>query len=298
MELYKTRVGICTTDFDTMTSDDLFKTVRSLGFKAVQFSFASVTETGFSVTGQHELPGEVDERAIFAINNASAKYGVDIAAVNGTFNMAHPDKAVRDEGIRRFEPFLRAVKQLGAAYATLCSGTRCAEHLWRFHPDNASDGARRDMTDTVRRAVGIAEKYDITLALETEAANIISSPEDARALLDEISSPKLKMIMDCANLFPAGSAKRENVRDTLIHAFEMFGRDVVIAHGKDIREGGSIDFCAAGRGIVDFSLMLGLLEKCGFEGDMFLHGIYDISDMERARAYWESILSEGKNERR
>jgi len=275
-----------------MPAEELFKTIHSLGYSVVQFSFASVSETGFSVTGQHELPGMVDERAISAINNASAKYGVEIAAVNGTFNMAHPDNAVRDEGIRRFEPFLRAVKALGAHYATLCSGTRQRENLWHWHEDNGGTDAWEDMSGTMRRAVSIAEKYDITLAVETEAANIISTPERARSLLDEIGSPKLKMIMDCANLFAEGTARRENVRDMITHAFQLFGRDVVIAHGKDIREGGGIDFCAAGLGIVDFPLMRTLLHKYGFEGDMFLHGIYDVSDMRRARQFWENTAEE------
>ena len=103
-----------------------------------------------------------------------------------------------------------------------------------------------------------------------------------------VSSDKLKMILDCANLFHAGRAHPEFVRETLDAAFEAYGNDIVIAHGKDIREGDGIEFCGTGRGIVDFAYTAKLLEKWNFTGGMFLHGIYDESDMIRAREHWEA----------
>jgi sugar phosphate isomerase/epimerase len=113
------------------------------------------------------------------------------------------------------------------------------------------------------------------LAVETEAANIIDTPEKARKLMDDIDSPNLKMIMDCANLFHEGEAHPSNVRRPMHHAFELFGKDVVIAHGKDIKESDGIEFCGTGEGIVDFEYFAELLVEFGYQGDMFLHGVYD-----------------------
>jgi sugar phosphate isomerase/epimerase len=96
------------------------------------------------------------------------------------------------------------------------------------------------------------------------------------------------MILDCANLFHAGEAYKENVREILEHAFALYGNDIVLAHGKDIREGDGIDFCGTGRGIVDFPFTAQLLKKYGFAGDMFLHGIYDEADMPYALAHWKA----------
>ena len=79
----------------------------------------------------------------------------------------------------------------------------------------------------------------------------------------------------CANLFLPGRACREFAKDTLDEAFYWFGYDIALAHGKDIRPGKGISFCATGLGIVDFPHALRLLKQYGFEGDMVLHGIYE-----------------------
>ena len=286
------RIGICTTDFEkAMPADALFAKVKALGFDAVQLAFSSVSECGFEVSDHIEIPEGVSDDAIEAILAAGKKYGVDICAVNGTFNMAHCDPSVREEGIRRFDGFLRAVKALDCPIATLCSGSRSEKGLWTYSPETEKDEAWDDMFDTMKKAVALAEKYGIVLAIETEASNVISTPERARRIMDDIGSDKLKMILDCANLFHSGEAHPENVRPAIAKAAEYFGKDIVIAHGKDIKESDGIDFCGTGFGIVDFPFMIEKLRECGFEGDMMLHGIYNEADMPGCREFMEKSIS-------
>ena len=285
------KCGVCSTDFESAAhtpyaAEVLFRKMKERGFEAVQFAFSSIAETDFTPNGQIEIPAVIPSAAIRAVAENAVKYGIPVEVINGTFNMAHPDRGIREEGIRRFEILCRAAKDLGAKYISLCSGTRNADHLWSPHPDNDTQEAWNDMLDTVSRCTKIAEEYGITLAVESEASNIISTPERARRLMDTVGSPNLKMILDCANLFHAGEAHKENVCKTLEHAFALYGDDIVLAHGKDIREGDGIDFCGTGLGIVDFAYTAALLEQYDFTGNMFLHGIYDENDMVRAREHW------------
>ena len=285
------KCGVCSTDFESAAhapyaAEVLFAKMKERGFEAVQFAFSSIAETEFTPNGQIEIPAVIPSAAIQAVRENAEKYGIPVEVINGTFNMAHPDRGIREEGIRRFEILCRAAKELGAKYISLCSGTRNADHLWSPHPDNDTQEAWNDMLDTVSRCTKIAEEYGITLAVESEASNIISTPERARRLMDTIGSPNLKMILDCANLFHAGEAHKENVCKTLEHACALYGDDIVLAHGKDIREGDGIDFCGTGLGIVDFAYTAALLEQYDFTGNMFLHGIYDENDMVRAREHW------------
>jgi sugar phosphate isomerase/epimerase len=193
--------------------------------------------------------------------------------------MAHPDGAVRAEGIRRLELLCKAAVELEAGTISLCSGTRNAAHLWRYHKDNHTDAAWADMLETMERSVEIAGRYGVLLAVETEYNNVIDTPERAREMLDTVNSPHLKMIMDCANLFHPGDAHRDKAADVIGHAFDIIGGDIVLAHGKDIAESDGIDFCPTGEGIVDFELFMQLLLKYGYTGDMILHGIYDEAKM-------------------
>jgi sugar phosphate isomerase/epimerase len=291
------KTGICTTDLETMPAEKLFAKLNSLGTPVTQLSFASVAETSFTPDGNIEIPGDIDERVLTLIKACAEKYQVRIAAVNGTFNMAHPSAEIRNEGLRRFEGFARAVSFLGCGMISLCSGTRNTASLWAPHPENGDGNAWQDMFETVAAAVKIAEKYNIVLAVETEAANIIDSPEKARRLMDGIGSPSLKMIMDCANLFHIGEAHKENARPVMRHAFELFGRDTVIAHGKDIKDSDGIRFCGTGEGIVDFNYFAELLREFGYEGDMFLHGIYDEGKLPGALKFFNDVC-EGKLEAR
>ena len=289
------RTGICTTDFEVtdrlpLSADRLFGRIGELGFGCVQFAFSSIAESEFIPTGRIEIPDRIPTAALDAAARCADRFDLPIEVINGTFNMAHPDTDVRREGIRRFAILLDAADALGVKYISLCSGSRNAEHLWSPSPENDSPEAWDAMYDTICRAVEFAEAHGITLAIESEASNIISTPERARRIMAAVGSDKLKMILDCANLFHAGRAHPEFVRETLDAAFEAYGNDIVIAHGKDIREGDGIDFCGTGRGIVDFAYTAKLLEKWNFAGGMFLHGIYDESDMIRAREHWEAAV--------
>lgn len=287
------RIGVCTTDFEnTLPADELFALVKELGFSSVQLAFSSVSECGFRVSEHIEIPGFISEEAILAIRAASEKYGIHICAVNGTFNMAHPDPAVRREGLDRFEGFIKAVKAIGCGMATLCSGSRSLKGLWTFDPATEDESAYSDMRAVMQEAVAVAEKHGVILAIETEASNVISTPEKARRIMDEIGSPNLKMILDCANLFHKGEAHPENVRPAIDKAIAHFDRDIVIAHGKDIRESDAIDFCGTGFGIVDFPYMLKKLKEVSFPGDMMLHGIYNVSDMPGCLAFMRKCFTE------
>lgn len=286
------RIGICTTDFKThMPAMDLFRKMADMGYETTQLAFSSVTECGFAADTRIEIPGSVSLEAIAAIRAAAEATGITVCAVNGTWNMAHPDREVREEGIRRFDGFLAAVAALGCPIASLCSGSRNAGHLWRPHPDNSAPEAWADMLDSMRRCARLAEKHGIVLAIETEASNVIDTPEKARIIMDEVGSPNLKMILDCANLFHAGDAKPENVRPAIDRAFACYGRDIVLAHGKDIRAGEGIDFCGTGFGIVDFPYTLDCLKDAGYTGEMVLHGIYRDEDMHGCLAFMKKCMN-------
>ena len=60
----------------------------------------------------------------------------------------------------------------------------------------------------MREALQIADEHRVTLGVEPEVSNVVDSARKARRLLDEMQSPRLKIIMDVANLFHAGYLKR------------------------------------------------------------------------------------------
>jgi sugar phosphate isomerase/epimerase len=217
------------------------------------------------------MPDAISRAESQRIRDAFAAHGVAIAAVSGTFNMAHPDSAARQAGLRRLSAVAAACGDLGASIITLCTGTRNRESMWRWHAESYTDAAWRDMAETVREAARIGEAHGVTMAFEPEVNNVVDSARRARRLLDEVASPRLKVIMDGANIFHAGELPR--MTEMLHEAFDLLGGDIALAHAKDLDHDGDAGHLPAGKGLLDYPLYLSLLRQTGFDGVIILHGL-------------------------
>jgi len=188
--------------------------------------------------------------------------------VQGTFNMCHPDPEHRQLGLRRLRVLAEAFPQMAIH---ICTGTRDQTSMWKRHPENSSLQAWRDMAACIREAVEIARQTKAVLAFEPEVNNVVDSARKARQLLDEIGSPHLKVTMDPANLFPTGALPR--MKEILEEAFALVGKDIVLAHAKDLDHDGDAGHKAAGEGLLDYDLYLRLLRARRYNGPLLLHGL-------------------------
>ena len=89
--------------------------------------------------------------------------------------------------------------------------------MWKWHPDNDSKKAWDDMVQSIESALIAAEKNNLILAFEPESENVANSASRARKLLDELRNPRLRIIIDPANLI---SPKR-NQKQVLDEAFTL-----------------------------------------------------------------------------
>jgi sugar phosphate isomerase/epimerase len=231
------------------------------------------TQFNMSVAGLPSMPAEIDPPLADRVREAAAERNVALAAVSGTFNMAHPDEGVRRDGLHRLGVIAGACLRLGTSVITLCTGTRDRENMWRRHPDNGTPEAWRDMLATMQEALQKAEENGVTLAFEPETGNVVDSAAKGRRLLAEMRSPHLKVVMDAANLFDSEDPQRSLScsERVLAEAFECLGNDIVLAHAKDVRTSGVI--VAAGRGDLDYDLYLEHLLGAGYRGPLILHGL-------------------------
>jgi sugar phosphate isomerase/epimerase len=222
-----------------------------------------------ALVGGSSLPDEISAELAARIRTEASGRGLRMAAVSGTYNMAHPDADARADGQRRLAELIAATAALGTRVVTVCTGSRDATDMWRRHPDNRTPQAWRDMLASIEAALTVAEAHDVTLAFEPEHNNVVDSARAGRRLLDELRSPHLRVVIDAANLFAGGDLDRR--RDTLGEAFELLGDDLVLAHAKDVRNDGTI--VAAARGELDYGLYLRLLGHAGDNVPLILHGL-------------------------
>jgi sugar phosphate isomerase/epimerase len=256
-------IGIFAKTFTRPTLGEVLDAVAAHGLRTVQFNLACA--------GLPSMPDQIAPALAVAIRQALAQRGITMAAVSGTFNMIHPDLAQRRASMARLRVLVAACADLGAGLITLSTGTRNAENIWQAHPENQSPAAWADLLAAMATAVRSAEAAGVTLAFEPEVSNVVDSAARARQLLDEIRSPRLKVVMDGANLFHAGELPQ--MTRILCEAFDLLGDDIVLAHAKDLSHDGAAGHEAAGQGVLDYDLYLRLLHDNGYRGPLILHGL-------------------------
>lgn len=257
------QLGVFAKTFKRPTLEEVFDAVVSHGLHCIQFNFACA--------GLPSLPEHIEPALADRVRRAAEARRISMAAVSGTFNMIHPDVRQRREGLHRLSMLASACEQLGTKVITLCTGTRDPNDMWRRHPDNDTPTAWKDLLASLAESLAIAEKYDVTLAVETEVSNVMDSAAKARRLLDELKSRRLKIVMDPANLFPTGELAR--MKQILDEAFDLLGQDIIIAHAKDLSRDGEAGHEAAGTGVLDYDHYVKLLRHIGFSGPLLLHGL-------------------------
>jgi sugar phosphate isomerase/epimerase len=255
------RIGVFAKTFAGSEPASVLAAVRSAGFAVTQFNLACA--------GLPSMPDVVPDDAIRAVAAAAKSSDVGLAALSGTYNMAHPDKAVRDDGLRRLAVIIEAAAALAIPLVTLCTGTRNADDQWAHHPDNADPSAWADMAAEMAKALELAERHGVDLGIEPEQANIVTSAEDAMRLIAQMGSKRVRVVLDPANLFEQAST--EQARIIVAEAVERTAGHVAMAHAKD--RFGDGRFATAGLGVVDFADFVSRLKASGFDGPLVTHGL-------------------------
>jgi sugar phosphate isomerase/epimerase len=277
------RLGVFARTFARSSPEGVFDALVGYGLRETQFNM--------SVAGLSPLPEEIAPALADRVKAAAAERQIALVAVSGTFNMIHPHKEVRRDGLRRLGVLAGACDRLGTSTITLCTGTRDPKDMWRRHQDNARPEAWRDLLATMQKALETAEEHGVTLAFEPEAANVVDSAVKGRRLLDEMRSPRLKVVIDAANLFDATDPTRRLSRSEgiLEEAFELLGGDLLLAHAKDVN--GSGEVVAVGKGDLDYDLYLKHLDEAGYGGPLVMHGLAE-EEVEGSLAFLRRKLAE------
>ena len=255
------RIGIFAKTFAGSDPATVLAASRDAGFDGVAYNMAC--------SGLAAMPDRIAPPVISAIAGAAKSTGQALFSLSGTYNMIHPDPTVREAGHRRLALLAASARAMGTNLITLCTGSRDAQDQWRHHPDNASPAAWRDLLASFETAVAIAETHDILLGVEPELANVISSAQKARELIDTLQSPRIRIVLDPANLFETATPAAQ--RALVEAAVDLLAGHIEMAHAKDRDATGG--FATAGKGVIDFGHFMGTLHRAGFAGSLVTHGL-------------------------
>ncbi len=235
--------GVFARMFPRHTPGEVAEAVASAGFGLVQLNLASF--------GVSTLPPPNTDLGV--VRTAFDAHDVNIWGVSATFNAIHPDPTIRRDSVARACSLISHVRGLGAQVATLCTGSRDPNDMWRPHADNGTQEAWRDLRSTLDALLDAADRADIVLGIEPEQGNVIRDAAAANRLLAELGpdARRVRIILDPANLVTPRTLDRQGI--ILRQAFEVLGSSVIAIHAKDVAPDGG--YAAAGTGGLDYGLI-------------------------------------------
>jgi sugar phosphate isomerase/epimerase len=258
------RLGIFARTFAGSAPLAVLTQARDAGFDSVQYNMAC--------SGLPSLPGEIAPAVIEAMVTASSDTGIGLVALSATYNMIHPDRAVRADGRQSLEVLAAAAHSAGIPMLTLCTGSRNAEDQWAPHADNGSAEAWRDLLDGMAHAISVAEQHDLSLGVEPEPSNVVGSALLARRLLEDVHCARVGIVLDAANLIESVLSESSAARNTVIsEAVDTLADRIVLVHAKDRAASGA--FVAPGDGVVDFAAYFSALAAAGVHAPVITHGL-------------------------
>ena len=100
------------------------------------------------------------------------------------------------------------------------------------HDDPWSPAVWRRLVDGLGMAATEAERVGVDLAVHPVNCGPLDTPEQLRRLLDDVASPRMKVILDPVNM--TDHRNLFGIGDLVNEMFDLLGSDTVAAHAKDL----------------------------------------------------------------
>lgn len=224
---------------------------REQGFSCAHLALSKAVP-GFSMA---EAPELLDEALAESVKGDFAAKGMGCVVLGCYLNLADPDPERRQRTQAIYRAHLRFSRLMGASVVGTETPANRESTFERPAPE--SEEAFRLFMDGVWPVVRFAEEEGAILAIEPVATHIVSTPERAERMLDELNSDSVQIILDAVNLLcPANEERAQEVID---EAIRRLGDRVRVLHMKDYQPvSGDLKACACGTGKMRYESLLRL----------------------------------------
>lgn len=246
------RLGVRAALYQAHPIEEAARRIRRAGFEAVQIGLR-FQDCRFDMLQPDFSFGRRAREAFGAA-------GLSVSGIDGYVNLLHTDAGLRARNHRALAALLERAREFGAPVVATETGGLRGQPV----SDDAA-GNWKMLIACLRELVKAADAGDSILAIEPSFGTYLRTVEMVRSMLDEVASPRLKILWDGAHLVQA--ADFADNAGLLQKAFAAFGSQVVLAHANDVRMApeGRTASCRAGTGSLDYRTYVSLLEKTGRE---------------------------------
>ncbi|MGL4697560.1 sugar phosphate isomerase/epimerase family protein [Enterococcus larvae] len=242
-------LGIRAHDLTAKTREELGEKIINYGFSHIQFAV------------KKSFPALAPD--LTSISSGTASYigdylqnlGIKISILGCYVNLASPDPSIREKELNIFKHHIMLAKDYHAALVGSETGSVGNGYTTKNYTEEAYVLAR----ESVIELVSFAEKFGVTVGIEAGINHPLHTSALALRLVDEVQSPNLKIIMDCANLISVDNHQKQE--EVVFHALNDLRDDISCFHLKDfVIENNQVKIVPVGTGWMKYDQILSFLK--------------------------------------
>jgi sugar phosphate isomerase/epimerase len=240
-------VGISTQQFTKYTNAQLAEALAERGFHMVQLFLMQSDSRYWKYNSRSDL-SDLTAARCEAIGRAYRSAGITIHSMGVYTNLIHGDPAERQACLKYFEDNMKVGSDIGVRTFITEAGHWEPEKPTPGIPYHFREAVWKQMLATTRQLAEMAERHDATVLMEPFFGGFFASAKRTRAFLQEVNSPRIRALLDPANLLEV---------DELEEMFDQLAPWIDCIHAKD-RKLHVDQGVAAGQGDLDYRKFVSL----------------------------------------
>lgn len=244
------KLGLATNGFNGLTNDEMAQLAADAKLDCVQLFFTQKDSNYWRYNTPVDVSA-VTEAECHRIATAYRSRGLEIQALGVYANLIEPDEAGREKNFRYFEDMMRIAQTMNVHMLLSECGSVIVPGKGRDLSASLDERTWPRLVEMTRRLIPLAEKYNVVIAIESYFQDLLGSATAVRYFLEEINHPRVRALLDPANLLP---------HNTVEEMFNALAPYIVAMHAKD-RKLHVTQGVAAGKGDLDYRKYIELARK-------------------------------------
>jgi len=217
-------IGIATLQFRTYSNAQLAEELAAEGVTTVQLFLSQTDSTYWRYNGRSDLSDLTADRCK-RIAETYRSAGIAIHSIGVYTNLIHPDENERRANLAYFADMM----QVGAHMGVRTFITEAGHYHNPNEPAPAveyhfQENVWKMMVSVGRELAALAQEHDAIVLMEPYYRHFLASAKRTRVYLEEVGSPRLRALLDPANLLELND---------LGEMFDQLGPWIDCLHAKD-----------------------------------------------------------------
>ena len=279
------KIGVRVHDFGKSDPKTLAQKAKAIGFDGVQLVLNKAVE------GETGLPGTLSKEKAQEISKAFYEEGVEIFMMGAYFNPVHSNKELVATNILKFKEHLKYLNDFNGHYVGSETGS-FNDDKWTYNPLNRTEEAYLEVKRIFQELAGYAKEVNGNIALEGAFGHCMFEPKALKRLVEEIDNGHVYYTVDIYNYLAISNYT--SYKEIFEECLKLFAGKIVIFHLKDFQiVDGALKQCAIGKGLIDYSYLLGRIKETNPEAYLIFEGSKP-EDMQDSFDFVKRILNEGE----